>query len=227
MGVQDIVRWLLPREDRFFDLIVQQGGALRRATEALAEFGPGAKPADVAKKVQEIEHEGDKLLHQVEDALAETFVTPIDREDIHVLAGKLDDIIDRTNLTARSINLFDIAEPSSAMSSLMELLKKSGGEVEKALVSLRSGKFTELPDAAKRLKALEKEGDTVFRDAIGQLFRDPAIGGKELLKQKEVLEDLEDALDICEDVGEFLAEIAVKHALGAAPWSSRSSSWSS
>ncbi len=212
MGIQSFVRWLLPRGDRFFELIVQQGGALRRATAALASFGGGASAADVTKAVQQIEHEGDDLLHQVEGALAETFVTPIDREDIHALASKIDDIIDRANLIARSFSLFDIDAPSAPMTALMKLLAESAVLLEEALLLLRHGKYAALPEAAKRVKALEKQGDTVFRDAIAALFRDPDMRGKDLLRQKDILEDLEDALDICEDVGEFLAEIAVKHA---------------
>lgn len=211
MGVQDLVRWFLPKDDEFFALMETQGQVLHRAAKVLAELGTG--PAeDISKRVQQLEHEGDGILHAVEDALAKTFVTPIDREDIANLANRLDDILDKTNLTARSFVLFGMDQPSVAMQRQMALLVACAAELEAALGHLHRGKFAELSESARRVKALEKEGDTVFRDAVAHLFRDPSIDAKELLRQKELLEDLEEAVDFCEDTGEFLAHVAVKHA---------------
>jgi len=211
MAVQDLVRWLLPKEEGFFEVIHQQAETLVKTTAALAEFEAGVPASDVAKRVQALEHEGDRLLKIVEDQLAKTFVTPIDREDIQSIAARMDDVIDKVNLTARSISLFGITEPSEPMTRLFSLLVAASSELVKATAALRRTAFGELGDIAKRVKVIEKEGDSVFRDAVAFLFRDPAIDAKELLRQKEILEDLEEAIDLCEDSAEFFVTVAVKH----------------
>ena len=211
MAIQDMVRWLLPKEDAFFDVIHQQAQTLVRAAAALAEFKPGVPAAGVAKKVQEIEHEGDRLLRTVEEQLAKTFVTPIDREDIQAIATRMDDVIDKINLTARSLSLYGVAEPTEPMTKLFELLERASAELVLATAALKRSAFSELAEIAKRIKLIEKEGDSVFRDAVAFLFRDPSIDAKELLRQKEILEDLEEAVDLCEDSAEFFVNVAVKH----------------
>ena len=212
MGVQDLVRKILPREDSFFDLLEKQGVVLQTAARALAEFRPGGQSAEaVAKRVQEIEHDGDALMHAIEETLAKTFVTPIDREDIQHLATRLDDIVDKMNLTARSFALYGVDEPSPAMQKLIDLLVQCTDELSRAVPLLRKNAYAEITEAARRIKTLEKEGDTVFRDAVAKLFRDESVSAKRLIRDKEVLEDLEEAVDFCEDLGETLTHLAVKH----------------
>jgi hypothetical protein len=209
---QDIVRWLLPREDQFFRIMESQAAVAREAAIALATFGDATVSAeDVRTKVQAIEHRGDVLSHQLEDALDRTFVTPIDREDIQKLSSELDDVIDLMNHAARSFSLFDVAAPSDAMRAQMKLLIEATACLEATVPLLGQSKFEQLRDKARELKAMEKDGDTAFRAAIAELFRDPTIDAKQLLKQKELLEVLESALDRCEDVAELLAHLAVKH----------------
>jgi uncharacterized protein len=212
MGVQDVVRWLLPKEDRFFELMEQQAVVLHKGATELGRFksgGPSA--ADIAKSVQEIEHEGDALLHAVEEALAKTFVTPIDREDIQKLAGEIDDILDLINNTARSMSLYNVEAPTVAMTKLMALLESCALQLKDALPHLRGAAYDKLMQSSRDVKKLEKEGDTLFRDAVAQLFRDSEIDAKTLLRDKEILEHLEDAIDACEDTAEFLAHLAVKN----------------
>ncbi len=162
MGVQDIVRWLLPREDVFYGLIERQGVLLDEAATALARLAHGAAPAQVHEAVKEIEHRADALVHEIEEQLAAVFVTPIDREDIQ-------------------------------------------------LPALRRHQYARLIAAGRVIKQHEKDGDRIFRTAVSQLFHDPAIDAKELLREKEVLEDLELAIDRCETVSERLKHLAVKH----------------
>jgi uncharacterized protein Yka (UPF0111/DUF47 family) len=101
MGLQDFIQRLLPRQDEFFVLLEQQAGVALEAARALASFAePGKSAAAVCEQVQAHEHAGDKLVHEIEEALARTFVTPIDREDIHLLASSLDDVLDLTNYAA-------------------------------------------------------------------------------------------------------------------------------
>lgn len=211
-SLQDVIRWLLPREDKFFRIMESQAAVAREAAVALATFGnEGVSAEDVRNEVQAIEHRGDAFSHELEDALDRTFVTPIDREDIQALSSELDDVIDLMNHAARSFSLFDVATPTPAMRAQMRLLVDATACLEKTVPLLGRAKFEELRDNARALKAMEKDGDTAFRAAIAELFRDPTIDAKQLLKQKELLEVLESALDRCEDVAEFLAHLAVKH----------------
>ena len=211
-SLQDVIRWLLPREDRFFRIMESQAAVAREAAVALSSFGDeGVTSEDVRIKVQAIEHRGDAFSHELEDALDRTFVTPIDREDIQALSSELDDVLDLMNHAARSFSLFDVGAPSPAMRAQMSLLVDATALLEKTVPLLGRSKFEQLRDNARALKAMEKDGDAAFRTAIAELFRDPTIDAKQLLKQKELLEVLESALDRCEDVAEFLAHLAVKH----------------
>jgi uncharacterized protein Yka (UPF0111/DUF47 family) len=212
MGLQDAVRWLLPKEDQFFELMEKQAANIAKAAVEMQKFRPGQGSAsENAKLILEIEHEGDALLHQVEDSLARTFVTPIDREDIQKLASMLDDTLDLLNETARSMDLYGLEAPSPAMQRLVDLFADAAKILAGAMPKLRRADYQALVVANRDIKKLEKEGDKVFRDAVGALFRDGAISAKELLRDKELLTDLEDALDSCEDVSEFLAHLAVKN----------------
>lgn len=211
-SLQDVIRWLLPREDKFFRIMEAQAAVAREAAVALATFGDdGVTAEDVRNRVQAIEHRGDAFSHELEDALDRTFVTPIDREDIQALSSELDDVIDLMNHAARSFSLFDVGAPTTAMRAQMSLLVDATACLEKTVPLLGKSRFEELRDNARALKAMEKDGDAAFRAAIAELFRDPTIDAKQLLKQKELLEVLESALDRCEDVAEFLAHLAVKH----------------
>ncbi len=211
MGLQDMVRWLLPREDKFYGLIERQGVLLDEAAKALAELAGPAQPAEVHEKVREIEHRADAIVYEIEEQLAAVFVTPIDREDIQLLASALDDIIDYINLTARTFVLFGVARPTPPMVAMMEVLVKMAEFLRAELPALRAHEYTRLIAAGRVIKQHEKDGDRIFRNAVSELFHDPNIDAKELLRQKEVLEDLELAIDKCETVSERLKNLAVKH----------------
>lgn len=211
MGLQDMVRWLLPREDKFYGLIERQGVLLDEAAKALAELAGPALPAEVHEKVREIEHRADAIVYEIEEQLAAVFVTPIDREDIQLLASALDDIIDYINLTARTFVLFAVPRPSKPMSELIQLIVKMAAVLKDELPALRKHEYQKLIAAGRVLKQHEKEGDRIFRNAISELFHDEKIDAKVLLRDKEVLEDLEGAIDRFETVAEVLKHLAVKH----------------
>lgn len=212
MGLQDAVRWLLPKEDHFFELMEKQAVMIVRAAAQMTKFRTGEVTlAENVKVVQEIEHEGDALLHEVEESLAKTFVTPIDREDIQKVASMLDDVLDLLNETARSMDLYGMKAPSESMLQMTEMIHDAAERLAKAMQHLRKANYEALIASHREVKRLEKEGDIVFRAAVGALFRDESISAKELLRDKELLTNLEDALDSCEDVSEFLAQLAVKN----------------
>lgn len=211
MNLQGVVRWLLPREDVFYGLIEQQGALLAAAAQALAELAAGAAPEQVHAAVREIEHRADAIVDEVEDRLAAVFVTPIDREDIQGLVSAIDDIIDDIDLAARTLALYRLPQPTRPMLEMIEVLTKAAELLRDELPALRRHDYARLLTAARAIKQREKEGDRVFRAALGRLFHDPTIDAKALLREKEVLEDLELAIDKCETVAERLKHLAVKH----------------
>ncbi len=203
---------LLPREDHFYDYLEQQATAAHQGALALARLKePNMTAAQVRDAVQAHEHEGDKVVHAMEDALAKTFVTPIDREDLQRLSAQLDDVLDLANGTARACVLYGVGRPTEPMVKLMELLVRTTEVLQNAMPHLRAHRYAELLEASRSLRQFEKEGDGVFREAISALFHDEGADARRVLREKEVLEDLENAIDQCESVAETLANLAVKH----------------
>lgn len=212
MAIQDLIRKVMPREEGFFDLLERQAKTALAAAETLASLAEVHRTAEsVAESVQRIEHEGDQLVHEVEDALARTFVTPIDREDIHFLSSELDDVLDLTNTTARAFLLLGVDRPTQAMCEMMDLLGKATIELANALPNLRRHTYSELFVSKRRIRELEKECDGIYRTEVTRLFRSRDVDAKDLLRQREILDDIENTIDRCERVADTLANLAVKH----------------
>jgi len=211
MSLQDVIRWLLPREDVFYGLIERQSEILEEAARALAQFANGVPAEQIRETVQELEHKADAIVYEIEEQLAKVFVTPIDREDIQLLAASIDDIVDLINLTARTFVLFGVPQPTPPMVELMGILVKMAEHLKAELPALRKHDYGRLIAAGRVIRDHEKIADRVFRNAVGELFHDPNIDAKVLLRDKEVLEDLEGAIDKCETVAERLKNLAVKH----------------
>jgi uncharacterized protein len=212
MGLQDLVRWLLPKEDHFYEFLERQAAAAHEGATALAAFSTeGAVAASVAESVQVVEHKGDSIVHELEEALAKTFVTPIDREDLQKLSSQLDDVLDLTNSAARGCVLFGVTKVTPAMTALTEKLVECTLILKDALPHLRDHEYSALIKASRTLRKLEKEGDALYRDAIRGLFSDEKVEARVLFREKQVLDDLETAIDHCEYVSDTLANLAVKH----------------
>jgi uncharacterized protein len=212
MGLQDFIQRLLPRQDEFFELLERQAGVARKAAGALASFAdPDKTAAAVCELVQTYEHEGDKLVHEIEESLARTFVTPIDREDIHLLASSIDDVLDLTNYAARACSMLGVERPTQAMVELMKVLVESTEVLVEGLGALRRRAYAELRLSMRRIRKLEKEADKIHREAVSALFRMEHLEAKVLLREREVLEDIENAIDRCEKVADTLSNLAVKH----------------
>jgi uncharacterized protein len=210
MGFAAFIRFLVPKADHFYAFLERQAVVAHEGAVALATFVEGNGQL-VRDAVQDCEHRGDRIVHEMEEALARTFVTPIDREDLHSLSTTIDDILDLTNGAARACSLFGVERPSEAMGSLMAVLVRCTDVLRTAIPKLRDHLYAEIIVDVKGIKSLEKEADQIYRSAVSALFRDPKIDAKMLLREKGVLEDLENAIDSCEDVAERLTNLSVKH----------------
>jgi hypothetical protein len=210
MALQSVIRWFLPKEDHFYEYLESLGRLGHEAAVALEKFKE--RPAsEVSEAVQKIEHDADDVVRRMEEALAQTFVTPLDREDLHRLTSELDDIVDLANLSARAFGLYSVARPTEPMVQLMAKLVACTAIIKDAVPMLRAHRYDALLDMGRSIRAVEKEADTIYRNAISQLFREEHNDFRELLKQKEALDDLENAVDYCDNVADVLANLAVKH----------------
>lgn len=211
MAWHDFVRVLFRRDFKLLEFLERQAVHAHNASQALARFGAGVSATEVCKAVQEQEHLADKLVHELEEALARSFLTPIDRKDMYALSLQLDDVTDSTNKTARACELLGVDVPSTTMSEMADLLVKATAEVAAAVPRLRARDYQGIFAAKARIRGFEKEADRVHRNAVSGLFKAPGIDIKVLLREREVLDELESAIDHCERVADTLSNLAAKH----------------
>ena len=200
---------LIPREERFFDDFIALAEEIRTGSRTLKQMLSGPAPdMEKAEAIKEIEHACDRTTRAIIDRLNRTFVTPLDREDIHALASHLDDVMDAIDATAAVIRLYKIPVVRPGARRLVEIIIESVDRIVQALAALerRSGVL----ELAAQIKQLEHEADRCHQDAIVELFdteRDPIT----VIKWKEIFDFLEAATDRCEDVANLLEGVVVKH----------------
>lgn len=211
MGIQAIIRFFLPREEHFYDFLEQQARAAHAGAKALSKFSTNGTSAEEAREaVQKIEHDGDRIVHEMEEALARTFVTPIDREDLQKLSAELDGVLDLTNGAIRACVMLGVEKPTEPMKKLIAIIVKATERLNEAIPKLRRHQYAEIVSDARELRKIEKEGDVVYREAISKLFQEVS-DAKVLIREKTVLEDLENAVDHCDSIADTLANLALKH----------------
>jgi len=201
---------LVPRDKHFFKEFLSLAEEIRTGARLLKQM-LSTDPPDMnkAEEIKEVEHAADNVTRGIIDRLNRTFVTPLDREDIHALAGSLDDVMDAIDAAAAVIRLYKIALVRDGAKRLVEIVCDSIDRINEALAALerRDGVL----ELAARVKQLEHEADRVHQDAIVELFdqeRDPIA----VIKWKEIFDFLEAATDRCEDVANLLEGVVVKHA---------------
>jgi uncharacterized protein Yka (UPF0111/DUF47 family) len=155
------------------------------------------------------EHLGDSQIHDLITKLNSTFITPLDREDIHLLGSSIDDIIDLADAAANKVVIFDHHEKIRGAAELARILQLQTKELREAVKALPVQ--DRIMDRCIEIHRLENEADRIFRDAIGRLFREERDPIR-LIKIKEILESIERATDTCEDVANVLEGIIVKNA---------------
>lgn len=200
---------LIPRGEKFYAHFVAMGAELTRASRMLEEMLASDPPDwDKAEELKEIEHGCDFLTHQVYQQLHRTFAIPIDREDIHAIAGSLDDVMDSIEATAAYVRLYHIEKVRPEARLLAHIVSDTTAALEQALRCLQANE--DFGEHVVEVNRLENEADRVHEQALMHLFedeKDPIA----LLKWKEILEYLEDTTDRCEDVADVLGGIVVKH----------------
>jgi len=202
-----------PQEVKFFDLLEEQAQyAAAAATFFKEAVSKGELTVDDLSKMRDIEHRGDEAAHAIIDRLNRTFVTPFDREDIYTLTKELDDITDMLNTIVRRISVYKLSGVDKNLVDFASVIDESVRAVTLTVRGLRNVKDAKaiLPSYVE-IHRLENVGDTMRDNVLAGLFeteRDPIM----VIKKKEIYEDAETVLDICEDVAHVVESIFVKHA---------------
>src|SRR5450759_1311796 len=200
---------LIPREERFYDDFTAMAQQIRHGAELLDQMMAPDKPIwDKADEIKEVEHKCDFLTHEIIQRLNRTFVTPIDREDIHALARSLDDVMDAIDASATLVRMYRLDHVLFGARELAHIISSCTTEVRLALAALEQTKGVAAHSV--EINRLENEADRTHQQAVMRLFddeRDPIS----VMKWKETLDFLEDATDRCEDVANVIEGGMVKH----------------
>jgi uncharacterized protein len=201
---------IIPRNEDFYDLFDQAAANLSEAAVLLLKLITDFDDPETAHaEVLQREHEGDEITHQIMRALNTTFVTPFDREDIHRLASGIDDILDGIEAVADLLVLHHIEKPLPEMRQQADVLARAAEQVHHAIGGLRG--FSGLDRFGVEINRLENEGDRVYRKTVARLFSGD-YKAMDVLKWKDLVDQLEAAIDGCEDVANTLESIVLKHA---------------
>lgn len=206
-------RWrlrLVPRDESFFELFVRQARNIEAAADELRELISDYRDVEArAARIRHLEHEGDEMTHEVMRRLNTVFVTPLDHEDIHKLTSTLDDVLDHIEAAADLFVLHKIEAPLPDMKAQADVLVQATRAVREGLEVLP--RYSQLAPHWIEVNRLENDGDRVYRRAVADLF-DGDHRALDVLKWKDIIDELEAAIDRLEDVSDVLEAIALKHA---------------
>ncbi|HUT73842.1 MAG TPA: DUF47 family protein [Armatimonadota bacterium] len=204
---------IIPRNEEFFDLFEAAATNVAQGAHYLRQMVDDFDRAEeLAKRIEETEHEGDITTHEIMERLNTTFVTPIDAEDIRALACTLDDILDYIEATADRMILYDVGQPARYMGDLVAILERAADEIVKCVAGLHDlRRPRRLLDHCIEINRLENDGDRLSRRALAELFRGNG-SPMDAIKWKEIYEHVEMAIDKCEDIANVIESVVVKYA---------------
>ena len=200
---------LLPKDQEFFKMFALLASRITAAAKLLnLLFREPDRLAVHVAAIKQLEHEADNLTRDVIAKIDTSFITPIDREDIHLLASRLDDVIDLIDGTARRAQMFRISEVRQSAIDLTDALVRAAEAIEGAVTAVKRPKI--VVETNTRVKRLEEEADAIYHAAMGKLFEGQP-NPLDVIKWKELYDTLEHAMDQCEDVANTLESISLKN----------------
>jgi len=200
------------RSEEFFSLFTESARNLHAAAELLLDLIEDYRDVELkASRIRDREHEGDEITHAIIRRLNTTFVTPMDREDIYLLGSALDDVLDAIEAVSDLFNLHRIESPLPEMKAQADVLLQATEQTERALEALPRMQRERLEPYWVEINRLENEGDKLYRRAVADLFSGD-YKAMDVLKWKEVIENLEEAIDGLENVANIIESIVLKHA---------------
>jgi hypothetical protein len=204
---------MTPRDTKFYDLFERDTRNLVVSAEKLVDLFDNYENVEVkVKELKELEKQGDIITHEIVARLHRTFVTPIDREDIALLANKLDDVMDFIEAAGRTAFLYGITQPTERARELASIVAKVAYKLDEVMPSLRRrNQFQWILEQCVEINSLENEADDVHHAALAELFHD-CTDPCQIIKWREIYQHMEDATDRGEDVANALEGIVLKHA---------------
>ncbi|MDO8687750.1 MAG: DUF47 domain-containing protein [Dehalococcoidales bacterium] len=203
----------MPKGENFFELLENSAQNTVQAAQKLKELVDTWQNVEAkVNEITELEHVGDTITHQIFAQLHRTFITPLDREDIALLANSLDDVTDFIHAAADAMLIYKVNRPDQRAKELAEVVVQAALEVAKAVPQLRHrADAKKIIEHCVEINRLENAADRIFRSAVGELF-DDAKDIAHVIKWREIYEHMESATDRCEDVADVLEGVALKHA---------------
>ena len=214
MGLSSIVRFLLPRDDKFLNYFDQASDNLKKAGDLyvrLAKVGSHAELIALRDEIKRLEHVGDELTHKIFEELNLSFITPFDREDIYELAKGIDDVLDLIDQVADLLLLYQIDKLTNDEALLLSVVSRAIVEIDQSVKLLRQMNYDSVRDHIVRVHEMENEGDRLYRLFLGKLFaeqKDAVL----LLKYNSLYNEMEEAIDKCEDLMNSIESIMLKNA---------------
>lgn len=215
MTINQFISFLLPTDKSFYPLFEKAAENLRESADnlylAVTATGPEQR-IEHMRIIERLEHRGDEIAHEIFNELGKNFITPFDREDIHRLISRIDDVLDYIHGASKRIELYKISHFSPEILKLSELIQTSTHELHTAILELRNLKnLRKITDACVRINSIENHADDIFDNAVARLFEEEK-DAVEVIKIKEILSALETATDKAEDCANVLESIIVKTA---------------
>ncbi len=200
----------LPKEEQYFSFFSQMTSYIYDASGVLVEMLNDKNGAytDYLKRIKDIEHKCDDLTHSISTKLNKSFITPFDREDIYLLSGALDDVVDLIDDAARAMVMYDVHESTAHARHFADVIQRMAVQLHEIVSML--AKPTGISPRLVELHRLENEGDEIYHSAIAELFHnatDPLV----VIKWKDIYEKLEAAVDRCENVANIIESVIIKH----------------
>lgn len=200
---------LIPKDEKFFDLFDALAERITRSAGLLNELFTEPTRLDFfAGQIKELEHQADEITHEIMERLDRSFVTPLDREDIHKLATQLDDVVDLMDGTARRAQMFHLSDRREPAKQLTAVLVRATEYIREGVHNVR--KAPEVSRIAREIKKCEEEADALYSSAVGALF-EGTPNAVEVIKWKEIYDNIEHAVDECEDVLNVLESVSIKN----------------
>jgi uncharacterized protein len=203
---------LLPRDEKFFDLFT----AVATFTVEAARLQQDLLRAEtnrrgvIVDQIKRLEHQADQVTHDVVTRLDRVFITPLDREDIHELASRLDDVMDLVDGTSRRLLIFHAGVAPEGATLIADVIARATVQLQTAVAALEKNTGRTVLDACVQVKRLEEEGDSLYHEWVGRLFEGQP-DALQVIKWKEIYDNLEKTLDYIEDAGNVLESISIKH----------------
>ena len=215
MGLNSVIKAFLPKDKVFYSIFEQIGSNLK---EMGADFRAAIEETDVTKRTQMLraledgEHKNDEFTHKIFVELGQNFITPFDREDIHYLATSLDDVADFIYASSKKMVNYQVREIDVFMKDMVIVIQNSIGALDRALHELRNMKnLRAITEACVLINSLENQADDLLDNAIIKLFAS-SIDAIELVKLKDIYQDMEIITDKCEDAANVIESIIIKYA---------------